>query len=72
MFLNADSDGTTNGNHHLNAEEKAWIDANSQLGQEEQDIEKAISGITEVQVHFIWFNWLVMHTDDAVTYLMML
>ncbi|KAH7523369.1 hypothetical protein FEM48_Zijuj06G0003500 [Ziziphus jujuba var. spinosa] len=47
----AEVDAASNGNTNLNtAAEGAWLDANSQLEKEELDVERAISGITEVQM----------------------
>lgn len=40
----------SNGNSNSNSAEVAWEDAKSQLVREEQDVERAISEIIEVQV----------------------
>ncbi|KAF3446935.1 hypothetical protein FNV43_RR12115 [Rhamnella rubrinervis] len=45
-----EADAVSNGNTNLNAAEGTWVDANSQLEKEELDVERAISGITQVQM----------------------
>lgn len=66
----AEVDAASNGNTNLNtAAEGAWLDANSQLEKEELDVERAISGITEVQV--CYFSWLLVGALELKTYLLM-
>ncbi|KAK9270353.1 hypothetical protein L1049_025932 [Liquidambar formosana] len=45
-----ESDVPSNGDSNLNASEGACVDVNSLLEKEELDVERAISGITEVQM----------------------
>lgn len=50
LLSEAEADAVSNGNTNLNAAEGTWLDANSQIEKEEPDVERAISGIMEVQV----------------------
>lgn len=51
----------------LNADNGALPDANSQLEQEEQDVERAISGILEVQVCKIFITSLPLPSYNLLT-----
>ena len=59
-FLGTDSGVSSNGDTNLNASVKACLDANSLLEKEESDVERAISRITEVQVHKILYPYLFL------------
>lgn len=51
LFLcGAEADVSSNGDTNLNALERAYADVYALLEKEERDIERAITGITEVQV----------------------
>lgn len=68
LLSDAEVGAASNGNTNLNAaSEGAWLDANSQLEKEELDVERAISGIAEVQV--CYFPWLLVGV--FITYLLM-
>jgi hypothetical protein len=56
--LGTDSGVASNGDTNLSASVKACLDANSLLEKEESDVERAISRITEVQVHRILYPYL--------------
>lgn len=62
-FQHAEAEVASNGDATQSALERASVDANSLIEKEELDVEKAISGIAEVQVckilgHFsVIFNY---------------
>lgn len=61
--MNAESNGDTN----LDELGGAFVDANSQLEKEGMDVERAISGITEVQVCEI-LRLVVRYSSLVVNY----